>query len=373
MNKIQTSSADAGRPRRLGRGLNSLLSAPVAVEVPPAVAAAAPVVGGGGSGGAAAPVALPTPAVDQRAVVMIPVDQVVANRFQPRRVFEDAALGELAASIRAAGVVQPILVRIARDVQTGASSSPRYELVAGERRWRAARVAALKAIPAVVADLSDEQAAEWALIENVQRVDLGAMEQAYAIKQLVDRFGLTHQQAAEKLGMDRATVSNLLRLTALEPEVLELLERGTARAAAAKPGAEREDGSAAHEDLRDGLSAGHGKVLLSMKPGPRRVELAKQAAAAGWSVRKLASVAGLVNEHPSRRAAGSGEESDAVVRRQPMLNAGMRELEKQLSEHLGTKVELRVGPTGKRGAVVVKFFDLDQFDGLMAKMGFTMR
>jgi ParB family chromosome partitioning protein len=401
MNKMQTSSSDAARPRRLGRGLNSLLSAPVAVEIPPPAAAATAGPGPATPGPATPAAALPVgginpaaaPEPDPRAIVMIPVEQVVANRFQPRRSFDEASLRELAASIRAAGVVQPILVRIVRDVETSATGSTShkmpgrggpgggpagsvtlqwYELVAGERRWRAASLAGLKTVPAVIAELTDEQAAEWALIENVQRVDLGAMEQAYAIRQLVDRFGLTHQQAADKLGMDRATVTNLLRLTTLEPEVLELLERGTARATTTRPGAERDDGSTALDDLRDGLSAGHGKVLLSMKPGPRRVELARQAAASGWSVRKLASVAGLVSESRPAAAADPAEPR-AGARRERTLNAGMRELEKQLSDHLGTKVELRVGPTGKRGAVVVKFFDLDQFDGLMAKMGFVMK
>lgn len=289
---------------------------------------------------------------------MIAIEGIAPSRFQPRRKFEEAALAELAASIRAAGVVQPVLVRPAGVANT-TSGNMHYELIAGERRWRAARLAGLSRVPAVIADLADEQAAEWALIENVQRADLGAMETAYAVRDLCERFKLTHAQAAEKLGLDRTSITNLVRLTDLEPEVREMLEQGT-------------------------LTAGHGKVLLGMAPGVRRAALAKRAAGAGWSVRRLGSAVSLV-----MKGAAEGASGDDVLRaaaqlgnndmnkggfaRDSLAHAGMRELEKQLGDHLGTKVQIKVRGTGKRGSLKIDFYDLDHFDGLMAKMGFVMQ
>lgn len=361
MNKTQTNrlaaapSSAADRPRRLGRGLSSLLGAPVAVEIP---------TGAGASGEVEPPRPRPPSreaaesapshgpgdaAAGASSIVMIPIDRIVPNRFQPRRAFEEAGLAELAASIRSAGVVQPVLVRRRAQAAGGAE----FELVAGERRWRASRLAGLDRVPAVVGELSDEQAAEWALIENVQRTDLSAMETAYALRELCERFSLTHGTAAEKLGIDRTSVTNLIRLTELEPEVRDLLERGE-------------------------LSAGHGKLLLSMKPGAARVGLAKRAAASGWSVRRLGSVVGVASRGgEAPKAEGAGLDPETPDRRgfprEALAHAGMRELEKQLGEHLGTKVQIRVRLGGKRGSLLVHFYDLDHFDGLMGKMGFVMK
>jgi ParB family chromosome partitioning protein len=406
MNKLQTGKKDitggqAGdisggkATRRLGRGLSSLLSAPVKVEIetsdgvaaespesesPPASARAGVFargtagpgatstervggdVGDSGTSGKVGQRPPVEPGDRGGGVVMVAVGEIVPNRHQPRRKFEEAALGELAASIRSAGVVQPVLVR---RVAPGTSSSDRegkaagFELVAGERRWRAAQLAGLTRVPAVVAELSDEQAAEWALIENVQRTDLSAMETAYAVRELCERFKLTHAQAAEKLGLDRTSITNLVRLTDLEPEVRVLLEEGT-------------------------LSAGHGKVLLGMAEGMRRASLAKRAAEAGWSVRRLGSAVSLMmkgaaddaTEADAMRAAAQLIPTDAGrggLARDSLAHAGMRELEKQLGEHLGTKVQIKVRQNGKRGALKIDFYDLDHFDGLMAKMGFVMQ
>jgi ParB family chromosome partitioning protein len=291
-------------------------------------------------------------------VVMLAVGEITPNRHQPRRKFEEAALSELAASIRAAGVVQPVLVRRV-DATKSTKSSHGYELVAGERRWRAAQMAGLARVPAVVAQLSDEQAAEWALIENVQRTDLSAMETAYAVRELCERFKLTHAQAAEKLGLDRTSITNLVRLTDLEPEVRTLLEDGT-------------------------LSAGHGKVLLGMSAGMRRAGLAKRAAESGWSVRRLSSAVSLLMKGDSADATGedvlraeaqlgNADLAKGGLARDSLAHAGMRELEKQLGEHLGTKVHIKVRTSGKRGALKIEFYDLDHFDGLMTKMGFVMQ
>lgn len=349
--------------------MSSLLGAPVAVEVPGGPGATVERPNREGAGAARAesvPIAgrevrADSVAMEPGRVVMIPVDRIVANRFQPRRRFEESGLMELSASIRAAGVVQPVLVRaspVDADI-AGDRDARMYELVAGERRWRAAKLAGVKQVPAVVADLGDEQAAEWALIENVQRTDLSPMETAYALRDLCERFALTHAGAAEKLGLDRTSVTNLIRLTELEEEVRALLEGGA-------------------------LSAGHGKLLLSMRPGAGRVNLAKKAAESGWSVRRLGSVVGVVSRGSAdgataeeavraNAALGGGDPSKGGYARESLAHAGMRELEKQLSEHLGTKVQIRVRPGGKRGSLLVQFYDLDHFDGLMGKMGFVMR
>ncbi len=379
-------------PRRLGRGLSSLLGTPVKVEVEAAATAVQPhsppseehrsadrsgnntgsvrqvqhsrapardgaesqtsparsaqTDGTAAGAGAASGGGVGDGAGSRPGVEMLAIDTILPSRFQPRRKFEEGALAELAASIRSAGVVQPVLVR-PLNVSAASSSNVRYELIAGERRWRAAGLAGLSRVPAVVADLADEQAAEWALIENVQRADLSAMETAYAVRELCERFGLTHAQAGEKLGLDRTSITNLVRLTDLEPGVRELLEAGT-------------------------LSAGHGKVLLGMAPGARRAALAARAAAAGWSVRRLGGAVSMM-----MKGAGEDEASQAGIQqgagRGTLAHAGMRELEKQLGEHLGTKVQIRVRGGGKRGTLRIDFYDLDHFDGLMAKMGFVMQ
>jgi ParB family chromosome partitioning protein len=263
-------------------------------------------------------------------LAQIPIEAIEPNRFQPRRVFDETQLTELAASIRAAGVVQPILVRPA------AGATGHYELVAGERRWRAGKIAGLKTIPAVISKLSDEQAAEWALVENIQRSDLTPMERAWAIRGLCERFGLSHAQVAEKLGIDRSSAANLSRLTDLEEDVRTLLDSNQ-------------------------LSVGHGKVLLSAPAGPVRVGLARQCATQGWSVRRL-------EQAVTRATEASGVAAPTVVVGEPARAKAFA-----LGEHLGTSVRIRASAGGKRGSIVVKFFDLDHFDGLMSKMGFVLR
>ncbi len=375
MNKTLTPSADqSSKPRRLGRGLSALLGEPVAVQIPsvqsptaPSMvemkAAAAKVIATGPSTPTTdappratplhrnpptpvAPLApssspatthapAPTTPPGER-IAQVPIEAIEPNRFQPRRAFDETQLAELAASIRSAGVVQPILVR------PGAQAG-RYELVAGERRWRAGKIAGLKHIPAVIWKLSDEQAAEWALVENIQRADLSPMERAWAVRGLCERFGLTHAQVGEKLGIDRTSAANLFRLTELEQDVRDLLDSGQ-------------------------LSAGHGKVLLGAPAGAVRMGLAKQAASQGWSVRRLEQAVSRAGQAPTGAAPGvqisDGARAKALA---------VRELEKQLGEHLATSVRIRAGEGGKRGTIVIKFFDLDHFDGLMAKMGFNLR
>lgn len=352
MSKNQTNTNQSSeKPRRLGRGLSALLGEPVAVAV---------AVGGGAGGAGATPSAAsarPAPAESRQAAAAIPVGEerrgedvgrrvvhvsceaIVPSPFQPRRVFDSKSLEELAASIRSAGVVQPILVRTRPDARDGKT----YELVAGERRWRASMLAGVAHVPAVVATLSDEQAAEWALIENVQRSDLSPMEKAWAVRGLSERFGLSHAQVGEKLGIDRSSVSNLIRLTELEAGIIELLESQS-------------------------LSGGHGKALLAAAPGEHRVKLATMAATHGWSVRRLEDAITRASEAPTGPAP-EVQISEAALGRA----AAMRDLEKQLGEHLGTSVRIRAGAGAKRGTIVVKFYGLDHFDGLMSKMGFVLK
>lgn len=377
-NKEQTLSGGAAAgARRLGRGLSSLLAAPVAVEVEGKVSAEGGVRNAEREEAAARAGSEPERvdrARDERdgneagRIVMVGLDEIVPNRWQPRKVFDQSALAELAASIRTAGLVQPVLVRANSGVGSGrsasdggsggAAGSARYELVAGERRWRAARLAGVTKIPAVVAELSDEQSAEWALIENVQRADLQPLEQGRAIKQLCTQFGMTHAQAADKLGLDRSSVTNLVRLTELEPEIQALMEQGS-------------------------LSAAHGKALLAMEAGPRRVRMAELAAKEDWSLRELTQDIVLTAKMKGggkhlhavgKRGGGGGAGSkseDADAR--GLVGAGLADLEAQLSEYLQTKVELRVRGGGKRGKLIVHFYDLNHFDGLMETLGFEMK
>jgi ParB family chromosome partitioning protein len=256
------------------------------------------------------------------------VDRISPSPFQPRQVVDGGALARLADSIRQSGVMQPVLVRARGD---------RYELIAGERRWRAAQLAGLKEIPAIVREIDDQTAAEWALVENVQREDLNAVERAAALRALLHRFGLTQEQLAERLGMDRSTIANLIRLMELEKEVLELISAGK-------------------------LSAGHGKALLAIPAGGRRVETARTAALYGWSVRKLEQVA--------REPIGSGGVPGASNgRAEGPRDAVLRDLERQLGQQLGTKVVIYTDRGGARGRLVVEFYGLDHFEGLMSKLG----
>jgi len=259
-------------------------------------------------------------------VVHLGVDEIIPNKYQPRVAVHPASLAELAASIRQTGVMQPVIVR--------QSDGGGYELVAGERRWRAAMEAGLGTIPAIVRELSDEQSAEWALIENVQREDLNPVERAHAFANLADRFGLTHAQIAERVGIDRTSVTNLLRILDLEPRVLDLVGDGR-------------------------LSLGHAKALLAFPPGEGRVRVAQAAVRDAWSVRRVEAAA---------RGATEGSGGD-----RPKRPANLVELERQLGEHMGTKVHIMADRKGEKGRLALEFYSLEHFDGLMAKMGFEAR
>lgn len=264
-------------------------------------------------------------------IIEIGVDKIDAGRAQPRTRFDETALSTLADSIRAVGVLQPVVVRPA--------AGGRYELIAGERRLRASELAGRATIPAVVREMDDRTAAESALIENLQREDLNPIERALGIRGLIDRFGLTQQDVATRVGLDRSSVANLLRLIELEPEIRSLLETGE-------------------------LGLGHGKALLSFPPGPARVTVATRAAREGWSVRRLegeAKSGGVAVSRPEKLSTDQADD-DALVE--------VRDLERRLGEHLGTKVRVRAGRGGK-GSLEIRFFGLDHFDDLMSRIGFA--
>jgi ParB family chromosome partitioning protein len=327
-----------GKGRRLGRGLSGLIGTPVEVPVTPPAGSAV----SASSGGAGA-----TEASGQR-VVYIALTDIAPGRYQPRKKFDETALNELAASIRTAGLVQPVVVRLNPD------GAPKFELVAGERRWRAAALAGLTVIPAIIAAISEEQAAEWSLIENLQRADLSVMERATAIKSLCDRFGATHGQIADRLGMDRTSVTNLLRLLELPDEIRAYIDQGL-------------------------LNAGHGKVLLGIQPKVQ-LSLAVLAAKQGWPVRKLEEEitfelarlngATVPEAIAAMKSGGGAAKPDAGALH---TRAIVADLEKQLGDHFGTKVKIKTDRAGRSGRIEIRFYDLDHFDGIVAMTGFAMK
>jgi ParB family chromosome partitioning protein len=244
------------------------------------------------------------------------LESLTPGRHQPRRDFDPQALEALADSIRAQGVVQPIVARPAGD--------GRYEIVAGERRWRAARIAGLKTIPAVVRQMPDRAAMAVALVENIQRADLNPLEEAEALRRLIDECGLTHEQTAEAVGRSRAAVSNLLRLLDLEDEVQALVRASK-------------------------LSLGHAKVLLAAQ-GARQIALARSVVEGQLSVRQAE---GLLAQQPQRTAPdGAG----APRERHP--------LEAELSERVGLPVQVTQRKSG-RGKIVIGFADGAQLERVL--------
>ena len=282
------------RPSSLGRGLDALL--------------------GGGDASASAE--------SEGELRTLSILSIQPGRYQPRHRFDAEPLEELAASIRAQGLIQPVVVRaIARD---------RYELIAGERRWRAAQQAGLEEIPALVKTVPDQAVVAMALIENIQREDLSPLEEAQALARLIEEFGLTHQQVADAVGRSRAAVSNLLRLLELPAEIKRLLD----------------------ERL---LEMGHARALATL-PAPRAVALAQAAVEQRWSVREL--------EDAVRRAGGAAAKpGKPAARPDPNIAA----LERELAEKLATRIKLAHGRNG-RGKLVIHYHSLDELDGILERI-----
>jgi len=267
----------------------------------------------------------------------IPVASVSPNPNQPRVRFDEESLTELSASIAEMGVLQPILVR---PIAGGA-----FELIAGERRWRAAQRAGLTTIPAVIRMTDDATSVEQALVENLHRQDLTALEEAAAFQQLLDEFGLTHDQVATRVGKSRSAITNSLRLLGLPPAVQHLLADGK-------------------------LSAGHARALLGTPDRARQEQLARDAAAGGWSVRMVedavrAEGAPVPESVPEDRAAApvDGAGITPSTRLRP---PGLLELEHLLAEHLDTRVSVQM--TAKKGRVSIEFADLEDLERIYRAM-----
>ena len=288
----------------LGRGLADLLGARTATHV----------------------AAAPTPAGEQLA--RLPLDVLQRGRYQPRVDMRTETLAELADSIKSQGVVQPIVVRVLGSSDGG--ESQRYEIIAGERRWRAAQMAGLTEIPAVIRDIPDEAAIAVALIENIQREDLNPLEEARALTRLITEFGLTHQQVADAIGRSRAGVSNMLRLLELAPEVCELLEKRT-------------------------IEMGHARALLALSARRQQTEVGLLVAKKGLSVRETEALV-------RRLQAPAGSGSDAPS---PGRDPNVERLEQELTERLGARVAIQQGSGGK-GKLVVSYNSLDELDGILA-------
>ena len=286
----------------LGRGLNALIRPPEPTPAPPAQQQ-------------------PAPAKSNDAQPFeIPIDLIDPNPYQPRTQFHEEALRELADSIRASGVIQPLVLR---------RNGTRYQLIAGERRWRASIRAGLERVPAIVRDIPETQALEMTLVENIQREDLSAIEQAKAFDRLTGEFGFTQEEVARRTGKDRATIANTLRLLKLEDKIQQLIDAGR-------------------------LSAGHGRALLAIEDTRLRLALAERAARGRLNVRQIERFA-------TRRRAAPPPAAPAV---DPNVRAAIEELQRAL----GTRVFLRPRRAGRPGVLGIEFYDDQQLVGLYDRL-----
>lgn len=258
--------------------------------------------------------------LDKGELKKLPVEWLTPGKYQPRKDMSPDALEELANSIRSQGVIQPIVVRPV--------NSQSYEIIAGERRWRASQLAELERVPCLVKDVEDEAAVAIALIENIQREDLNAMEEAIALQRLLDEFELTHQQVADAVGKSRAAVSNLLRLNGLADAVKTLLEHGD-------------------------IEMGHARALLTLEQ-PMQEQAARMVAAKGLSVRDTEKLVKKMLAEP---------EVKPVSEKDPNIVA----LQQELGEQLGAKVEISCNTKGK-GRLVINYTNLDELDGILAQI-----
>jgi ParB family chromosome partitioning protein len=292
----------AAKRKTLGRGLDALLGTGSQPDSPPAA----------GSEGE---------------FRRIPIELLQRGRYQPRQDMRPESLEELADSIRAQGVVQPIVVRAVGAAQ--GSGPGTFEIIAGERRWRAAQLAGLAEVPAIVREVDDEAAVAMALIENIQRENLNPLEEASALMRLIEEFSMTHQQAAEAVGRSRAAVSNLLRLLELSDEVKGMVER-------------RE------------LEMGHARSLLGLGQERQQVEVARLVHKKGLSVRETEALV--------RRLLEGKKPAETLAKQQK--DPDVRKLENDLSERLGARVAIQYGTKG-RGKLIVSYNSLDELEGIL--------
>ena len=300
----------------LGRGLGALIREPEPAQPTPEIQQQPAAVSTGG-GAAVAPAREAMSFGPQE----VDIDLVEPSPYQPRTRFREEALEELARSIQASGIIQPIVVRPVGN---------RYQLIAGERRWRAAQRAGLRKVSVIVRQVADELALEMTLVENIQREDLNAMEAARAFERLMDEFQLTQESVAERTGKDRATVANAIRLLKLEPTIQDWIEEGK-------------------------LSAGHGRALLAVLDPQLRMRYAQRASRGGLTVRQIERLA-------SRRARGNKEKAEALV------DPNVREALEELQRHLGTKIFLRERTKIRPGQLVLEYYDDGQLMALYDRL-----
>jgi ParB family transcriptional regulator, chromosome partitioning protein len=307
----------------LGRGLGALIREPEPQQpnVPPGQVnsgtPAAPALPQGGAAAAAAPALSATTA----GPLQIDIDLIEPSPYQPRTRFREDAMDELARSIKASGIIQPIVVR---------PIGNRYQLIAGERRWRAAQRAGLTKVSSIVRQVPDELALEMTLVENIQREDLNAIEAARAFERLMDEFQLTQEAVAERTGKDRTTVANAIRLLKLEETIQDWIEEGR-------------------------LTAGHGRALLGVAEPSLRMRYAKRASRGGLTVRQIERLG-------SRRA------RSARMAAETAMDPNIREALDELQRHLGTKVHLREGTRVRPGQLILEFYDEAQLMGIYDRL-----
>ena len=259
---------------------------------------------------------------DAQTVTTLPIAEVESNSAQPRKYFDDAALAELAESIRLHGIIQPLTVR--------RLASGYYQIIAGERRWRAAKQAGLDEVPAVIIEADDRKVMELGLIENLQREDLNPAEEARGFQTLMEEYGLTQEQVADRMGKSRPAIANTLRLLALPEDLLTLVEEGT-------------------------LSAGHARAILGAPTAELQREAAKQVVSRGLSVRQTEQLVKLLQKQPEETRKGGSTDEIALY---------LGELEKSLSGQLGRKVT--ISHHGKKGRVQLEYYNNEDLEALLS-------
>jgi ParB family chromosome partitioning protein len=302
------------RPKHLGRGLEALLSPIISEEAELRHIVA----------DQAAASNFPPDKELHHSLQDIRIDAISPNPYQARTVWNEQDLADLAESIRANGVIQPIIVR---------PSGPGYQLIAGERRFRAAQMASLTTIPALVREATDEQLLEWALVENIHRMDLNPIERAKAYQNYLSTFCLTQAEAAARLGEDRSVIANYLRILDLPEEIKRMLAEGQ-------------------------LTMGHARAILALPTDELRRKLANRALAGRLSVREV--------ERLVRRYLTGSTQAVKTVRSKP---AHILDLENKLSSQLGTKVSIETRKNGQRGRIIIEFYSLDEFDTIAERLG----
>lgn len=300
----------ASKKRGLGKGLGELLSATLGSPMVPTQE----------NKSASLAILEEDEPLDGAILRYLPIEKMVVGPFQPRQHIPHEGLEQLAESIRAQGVLQPLVVRLA---------GSQYEIVAGERRWRAAQLAGLQSVPAIIRQITDEAAMACALIENIQREDLNPMEEAHAMKRLSDELKLTHLQVAEAVGKSRTSVTNLLRLLSLNADIQSLLEQGQ-------------------------LEMGHARALLGLK-GSLQSQLGQTVVQRGLSVRETERLVNKLQDSTSFSPQSTVTTVDPNIRR----------LEDDLADKLGAKVAIRHGRKGQ-GMVVIRYNDVDELEGILA-------